>query len=76
MTKMGRFTYYKLQPETQRMQVNESLTCEDGDFFVFADGVIVAIQNNKLVELAAGETYIQNLIAANNAILSYKLIVE
>ena len=76
MTKMGSFTYYKLQPETLRLQVKGTLTCEDGDSFVFADGVIVAIQDNKLVGLATGVAYIQKYVAASNAIFSYKVIVE
>ena len=76
MTKMGPFTYYKLQPETLRLQVNETLTCEVGDSFVFADGVTAAIQDNKLVGISTGETYIQKRIAASNAIFSYKVIVE
>lgn len=76
MTKMGPFTYYRLQPETLRLHVKGALTCDDGDSFVFVDGVIVTIQDNKLVGLAIGETYIQKHIAANNTILSYKVIVE
>lgn len=76
MTKMGPFTYYKLQQETLRMQVNGVLTCDDGDSFVFADSVTVAIQDNKLVGMATGLTYIQKRIAASNAIFSYKVIVE
>lgn len=76
MTKMGSFTYYKLQPETLRMRVDETLTCEVGDSFVFADGVIVAIQDKKLVGLAAGVTYIQKYIAGIDAVFSYKVIVE
>ena len=76
MTKMGPFTYYKLQPETLRMQVNETFTCEVGDSFVFADGVTVAIQDNRLVGLAAGVTYIKKYIADSDAIFSYKVIVE
>ena len=75
-TKMGPFTYYKLQPETLRMQVNETFTCEVGDSFVFADGVTVAIQDNRLVGLAAGVTYVQKRIVTNNAICSYKVVVE
>lgn len=77
MTKMGPFTYYRLQPETLRTRVNgQPLTCEDGDTFVFADGVTAAIQDNQLVGVAAGVTYVQKHIAARNAILSYKVIVE
>ena len=76
MTKMGPFTYYKLQPETLRLQVNGTLTCEDGDSFVFADGITVAIQDKKLVGLATGVTYIQKYVADCDAIFSYKVIVE
>lgn len=76
MTKMGPFTYYKVQPERLHLQVNGTLECEEGDTFVFADGVIAAVQNNKLWGLAPGETYIQKYIAARQAILSYKVIVE
>lgn len=74
---MGPFMYYKLQSETLRLQVSGELTCEEeGDTFIFADGVIAAIQNNKLVGLATGMTYIQKRIAASNLINSYKVIVE
>lgn len=76
MTKMGPFTYYRLQPETLRLQVGGVLSCEDGDSFVFADSVTTAIQDNKLVGVAAGETYIQKHIDSINAIFSYKVIVE
>lgn len=77
MTKMGPFTYYKVQPETLHLKVNGApLTCEGDDAFVFADGVVVAIQENKLVGLIAGTTYIQKRIAATNTILAYKVIVE
>ena len=76
MTKMGPFTYYKLQPETLRLQVNGTLTCEDGDSFVFADGITVAIQDKKLVGLATGVTYIQKYISDSGAIFSYKVMVE
>ena len=75
MTKMGTFTYYKVQPETMNLQVNGTLTCEEGNSFVFADGVRAAIQDNKLVGLSVGETYIQKDIAVSSRIVSYKLIV-
>ena len=65
MTKMGSFTYYKVQPETLTLQVNGTLTCQEGDSFIFADGVKVVIQDNKLVGLSAGETYIQKYISAS-----------
>lgn len=77
MTKMGPFTYYKVQPETLHLQVNGApLTCEGGDSFIFADGVVAAIQDNQLYGLKAGTTYVQKSIAASNTILSYKVMVE
>lgn len=76
MTKMGPFTYYKVQPDTLNLQVNGTLTCQEGDSFIFADGVKVAIQDNKLVGLSTGETYIQKYIAASKQIVSYKVIVS
>lgn len=76
MTKMGLFTYYKVQSETLRLQVNGTVACEDGDSFVFADGVTATIQDNRLMGIAVGVTYVQKHIAASNAIFSYKVIVE
>lgn len=76
MTKMGPFIYYKVQSETLHLKVNGKLACEEGDSFVFVDGVRTAILDNKLVGLAAGETYVQKYVAASNAILSYKVIIE
>jgi hypothetical protein len=76
MTKMGPFTYYKVQPETLHLQVNGTLECEEGDSFVFADGVIATIQDNKLVGLAPGETYIQKYIADSKCIVAYKVVVS
>ena len=75
MTKMGPFTYYKVQPELLHLQVNGTLECEEGDSFVFADGVIATIQDNKLIGLAPGETYIQKYIADSKRIVAYKVVV-
>lgn len=77
MTKMGLFTYYRLQPEVIKLQIgSEPLSCEEGDSFVFADGVIAAIEDNKLKGIAKGTTYVQKYNATSNTILSYKVIVE
>lgn len=77
MTKMGPFTYYRLQPEMVRLKVGgEPLSCGEGDSFVFADGVIAAIEDNKLKGIAKGTTYIQKYDAATKKILSYKVVVE
>jgi|GEM_PF-2536628 len=77
MTKMGPFTYYRLQPEMVRLKVGgEPLSCGEGDSFVFADGVIAAIEDNKLKGIAKGTTYIQKYDAATKMVLSYKVVVE
>lgn len=75
MTKMGRFTYYKLQSESVTIHVGEALECEEGDSFVFADGVTACISDNKLEGVAKGTTYILKLRASSNAIVAYKVIV-
>ena len=77
MTKMGPFTYYQVQPETLHLKVNGTpLTCEGDDSFLFADGVVAVIRDNKLLGLSAGVTYVQKHIAENNSILAYKVVVE
>lgn len=44
MTKMGRFVYYRLQPEVIRLKLGDSsLAFSNVDKFVFADGVIVCM---------------------------------
>ncbi len=75
MTKMGQFTYYRLQPEIITLHVGESLECEEGDSFVFADRVVAGIIGNELVGLSKGTTYVQKKISNTN-ILSYKVVVE
>jgi hypothetical protein len=48
---------------------------DEGDSFTFADGVVASIQDNQLVGIKAGETYVQKYVAASNNILLYKVIV-
>ncbi len=76
MTNTGDFIYYRLQPESLTLSVGESLHCQGDDRFVFADGVTASIANNTLQGLSKGTTYIEKYIAAKNAIVSYKVIVE
>jgi hypothetical protein len=64
-----------VQQEPLRVQVGGRLGCGEGDSFTFADGVVVAIENNQLVGLKAGQTYVQKYVAASNSVLSYKVIV-
>lgn len=76
MTKMGPFTYYRLQSEVIRMKVNESLSCDEGDSWIFADDVLVHKNGNNLVALAKGTTYVQKLVGTTNMIVAYKVIIE
>ena len=77
MTKMGRFVYYRLKPEVLHLQVDsEPLACENGNSFVFADGVVARIVEGKLQGVAKGMTYVQKHISETNCIVAYKVAVE
>ena len=77
MTKMGRFVYYRLQPEVIHLHVGgELMACDGGDSFVFADGVTVSIVECKLKGLTKGTTYVQKHIVEIDNVVSYKLVVE
>ena len=75
MTKMGPFTYYRLQPETLRLKVGESLTSGE-DEYIFADGVVARVEGNKLTGIARGETYIIKMTASTQLNWAYKVVVE
>lgn len=77
MTKMGRFTYYRLQPEIFSIKVGEeSYICKDGDYYVFTDGVKVSDIKGKLKGISKGITYILKYSARTDLIMAYKVIVE
>ena len=77
MTKMGHFTYHRLQPDVIVLSVGgPPVTCSDGDAFVFADGVVARITDGSLFGVVRGTTYVQKFIARSNTIVSYKVIVE
>lgn len=77
MTKMGRFVYYKLQPEVLHLQVDgEPLACENGDSFVFADSVLARVVEGKLQAVAKGTTYVEKLLAVTGSIVAYKVVTE
>lgn len=76
MTKMGRFTYYRLQPEIYSIKVGEeSYACKDGDYYVFTDGVKVSESNGKLKGVSEGTTYILKYNAEPGLIQAYKVVV-
>lgn len=77
MTKMGQFVYYRLQPEVLHLQAGgEPLACENGDSFVFADGVVARIAEGKLQGVTKGTTYVQKRIAETDCIVAYKVLIE
>lgn len=77
VTRTGPFTYYRVQTEVLRLHVQgEPLSCADDDQFVFADGVVAAIKDNRLQGLKPGTTYIQKRIGRTGKILAYKVVVE
>lgn len=76
MTQMGNFVYYRVHPKIITMNLGDYIECEDDDYFVFADGIKVLIQDNKLLALTIGTTYIQRYNATTNCIYAYKVIVE
>lgn len=77
MTKMGPYTYYKLQPEVLYVTTSESYTgLAEGDSVVFADGVVVKAEGNKLQGLIQGSTYILVKRAFDDRILAYKVTVK
>lgn len=76
MTKMGHFVYYRLQPEVIHLQAGESVSCAEGESFVFAEGVIATIINGRLVGITKGTTYIQKHIYTINKTVSYMVLVE
>ena len=76
MTKMGPFNYYRVKPDLIKLHVGESLTCDNGDSYVFADGVIARVEGNQLYGVATGETYILKMLDSTQIIVGYKVVIE
>lgn len=77
MTKMGQFTYFKLQPEIYTIKVGEeSYICEDGDYYVFYDSIKVLATDGKLKGVSEGTTYILKYNAKLEWIMAYKVKVK
>ena len=76
MTKMGRFTYYRLHPETFSVDVSGQVECAEGESFVFADGMVARIEGRRLYGVAKGTTYVLKQSGEANLIYAYKVIVE
>lgn len=77
MTKMGNFIYYRVQPEVYLLKIGEeSYVCNDGDYYVFTDGVMATEKNGKLKGIREGTTYVLKYNAESMLIMAYKVIVE
>ncbi len=77
MTKMGPYTYYRLQSEVITISTSEPYhELAVGDTIVFADGVVVKADENKLQGLLQGTTYILVKKSEDEKILAYKVIVK
>ncbi len=76
MTQMGSFTYYRLQPETIRLEAGKDrLSCEAGEVWAFADLTTAGIEDGQLVGLQPGTTYVQKYNTADNTTKAYKVEV-
>jgi hypothetical protein len=76
MTKMGAFTYYKLQSDVIRLSNPGSyMELDDVDSIVFTDGVVVRAEGNKLHAIASGTTYVLIRKAEEDKIYAYKVVV-
>lgn len=77
MTKMGPFTYYKLQPDVLYISSSESYSgLEKGDSVVFADNVVVTVVEGRLIALSSGTTYVLIKKASVGKVLAYKVVVR
>lgn len=77
MTKMGRYIYYRIQPEIYSLKIGEeSYECIDGDYYVFTDGVKVFDNERKLKGIIEGTSYILKYDAKSGLIMAYKVIIE
>lgn len=75
MTKMGKFTYYRINKKPINIKIGDSLECQFDEKFVFADNVIVCIIDDKIFGIKEGITYIQKMDHTGE-IVAYKIIVE
>lgn len=77
MTRMGPYTYYRLQQEVLHVSVSEPYAgLSDGDSIVFADGVVVKAEGDRLLGITPGTTYVLVRKASLDMILAYKVTVQ
>lgn len=76
MTRMGPFTYYKVRPEVVNLSVGDTFVVSEDEECVFADGVVVRLEDGKLTGLTQGETYILIMSKPSQLVWAYKLVVS
>ncbi len=77
MTRMGQYTYYRLQTEVLYLSPDEpcNVLSED-DTIIFADGVIAGTdKDGRLKGLAQGTTYVL-VLTKQDKVLAYKTVVK
>ena len=75
MTKMGPFTYYRLQPDIIRIRVGETFSISENYNCIFADGIVVKINDFLLTGITPGETYILKMDNSTKMVWANKVIV-
>lgn len=76
ITKMGSYTYFRLQKEIIHISLAEPFYFANGDTIIFYDDVFVRGIDNKLNGIAQGTSYVLVSIAISNETLAYKIIIE
>ena len=76
ITKMGSYTYYRLQQETIHVSLTEPFYFANDDTIVFSDDVFEKGIGNKLNGITRGNSYVLVKIAKSNEILAYKINIE
>lgn len=75
-TRMGSFTYYRLQPETISLQLSGSARpCEPGGDYLFADGIVATVTADGLRGLKPGTTYVLCRQAGSGHVVAYQVTV-
>lgn len=77
MTKTGSYIYYKLQPKVLYVSLSEPyFDLANEEAVIFADGVFLSANGNKLHGLLKGTTYILVMSNIDNQISAYRVIIK
>ncbi len=76
VTQLGKYLYYRVRPEPIYIAQGHYWECPLGNSFVFADGVVVRIENGMLYGVSQGTTYIQMFETSSGLVFAYKVVVQ